>query len=499
MNQQSPIERIVNSKFYPLLLFFVSFVFVTLFSRSTSFLYITEGSDPSLFKSMGMAILKGHTLYINYFDNKGYILYFIYALGVWLGGNLPLLLMQSLSLTITLIIWDKMLALYRDEHFRFIGLAVALLLLLCFYTEGGLTQEWCLPLASYPLLIYFRSLKTKQEIHSLQMFTIGLCFGIITFIQINNATPFLGFLAYIWIRQLLEKRINNFISSLMCFILGLLPIVIISVLYFYLKAGWHGVYEMVYASFLSNFEYLSAISHSHIHYVVFYFLFLISFLFFSIISCQDKKVLIPLLLSTAMFIVSYGKLCHIYYLMAFVPLCVVGFMTFDFSEKKKLKIVLVGLSSISLIFYIIKPLHLLVNDLILGNEKEVAIYRDFHNFVESIPEEEHDSIYNYNLNSYGTSMMQHEGLLQCNRVLFSTLAFKLPKLHEEEVNKSFSAPLWIMISWKKTYKKNDAYFILNNYELKYSFIYDRIYLTKPKIGKAFEICLYRRKDPVPAP
>ena len=162
MNQQSPIERIVNSKFYPLLLFFVSFVFVTLFSRSTSFLYITEGSDPSLFKSMGMAILKGHTLYIDYFDNKGYILYFIYALGVWLGGNLPLLLMQSLSLTITLIIWDKMLALYRDEHFRFIGLAVALLLLLCFYTEGGLTQEWCLPLASYPLLIYFRSLKTKQ-------------------------------------------------------------------------------------------------------------------------------------------------------------------------------------------------------------------------------------------------------------------------------------------------------------------------------------------------
>jgi hypothetical protein len=73
MNQQSPIERIVNSKFYSLLLFFVSFVFVTLFSRSTSFLYVFEGGDPSVFKQMGLSLLRGKTLYVDYFDNKGCI------------------------------------------------------------------------------------------------------------------------------------------------------------------------------------------------------------------------------------------------------------------------------------------------------------------------------------------------------------------------------------------------------------------------------------------
>ena len=63
-----------------LILFLVSFVFVTLFSRSTSFLYAFEGFDAAIFKQMGLAVLKGKTLYIDYFDNKGCFLYFIQAL-----------------------------------------------------------------------------------------------------------------------------------------------------------------------------------------------------------------------------------------------------------------------------------------------------------------------------------------------------------------------------------------------------------------------------------
>ena len=65
MKEQSRIANIINSKYYPLLLLLVSFVFVTLFSRATSFLYLFEGADPSIFKQMGRAVLKGKTLYID--------------------------------------------------------------------------------------------------------------------------------------------------------------------------------------------------------------------------------------------------------------------------------------------------------------------------------------------------------------------------------------------------------------------------------------------------
>jgi hypothetical protein len=130
MKEQSRIANIINSKYYPLLLFALSFVFVVLFSRSTSFLYVYEGFDAAIFKQMGLAVLKGKTLYIDYFDNKGCLLYFIQAFGLWLGGNLYILLMQTLSLTVTLVIWDKTIAFYRDGCFRFICTGIALFLLL---------------------------------------------------------------------------------------------------------------------------------------------------------------------------------------------------------------------------------------------------------------------------------------------------------------------------------------------------------------------------------
>ena len=113
MNQQSRIANLINSKIYPLLLFVVSFVFVMLFSRSTSILYVYEGGDPSVFKQMGLALLRGKTLYVDYFDNKGFLLYLIHAIGLGIGGDFVLMLMQAFSLTVTLSIWDKMLALFH--------------------------------------------------------------------------------------------------------------------------------------------------------------------------------------------------------------------------------------------------------------------------------------------------------------------------------------------------------------------------------------------------
>ena len=501
MNQQSPIERIVNSKFYPLLLFFVSFVFVTLFSRSTSFLYVFEGGDPSVFKQMGLSLLRGKTLYVDYFDNKGCILYFIHAFCLWLGGDFFILLMQTFSLTITLIIWDKMLALYRNEKERVCCLGIALIMLLCFYSAGDQTQEWCLPFISYPLLIYFRAYKTKTEVTFRQMFIIGLCFGIITFIQINNACAFLGFVAYLWIQYLQKKDFKRLVQSIGCFILGWLTIAIPCVLYFYIKAGWHGVYEMVYASFLSNLEYLnSKLRRRRLMFIMPYTLFLLSYISLQLVnSSKEKGVIIPILISFVLFVITFGKLFSMYYLMAFLPFCLVGMMTFNYIENRKTKTIFLSISLICIAYYACGPTLHFINDLVLHKEKEILIYENFHHCIENIPENERDSIYNYNLKNVGTSMMHHENLLQCNRVLFTSLTFYLPTLWREETAKPFIPPKWFLITPNRKYNKYDYLFILNSYDLVCSFHYEKLYIEKPRIGEEMDIHLYRRKDPIPTP
>ncbi|MBQ1819144.1 MAG: hypothetical protein II120_02985, partial [Bacteroidales bacterium] len=95
----------------------------------------------------------------------------------------------------------------------------------------------------------------------------------------------------------------------------------------------------------------------------------------------------------------------------------------------------------------------------------------------------------------GTSMMEHEKLLPCNRVLFTALIFTLPKLWKEETEKNLIPPKWILVSFDKSYKENDAFFIIKNYELANTFVYDYKLFQKPKIGESFQVCIYHRKAP----
>ena len=390
----------------------VSFAFVTLFSRATSFLYVFEGADPSIFKQMGLALLKGKTLYIDYFDNKGCLLYFIHALGLWLGGDFFILLMQTLSLTVTLLLWNKMLALYKNRHQRIVCLGVGLFLLACFYGAGDQSQEWCLPFISYSLLVFLQSYKNNLDIQPKQMLLIGLCFGIITFIQVNNAVAFLGFVAYLWIQYLLKKDFHKLFQSIGCFVAGWLTIAIPCVLYFYVKAGWSGVNEMVYGSFLSNFEYISNQWKPRWTQVLPYILFLVALLAIQIMETHKKKdLLIPFLISFLLFVGTFGKQCNQFYLIAMIPLVMTSLTTIDFAQKRKTVYGLCGVALACLAFYASSPVLHLVNDLILHKEKELVIYNSFHECIENIPMADRDSIYNYNLYWHGTSMMQHERLL----------------------------------------------------------------------------------------
>ena len=491
MKEQSRISNIVNSKYYPLLLFLVSFIFVVLFSRSTSFLYAFEGADPSIFKQMCRAVLRGKIMYIDYFDNKGCLIYFIHALGLWLGGDFIIMLMQVVSLTVTLIIWDKMLALFRTEKERMICVGIALVLLLCFYGAGDQTQEWCLPFISYPLWVYFHSYKTKSEIRQLQMFFIGICFGFISFIQINNACAFLGFIAYLWLQYLLKKDFKKLFQSVGCFISGWVFIAIPCILYFYLKAGWHGVYEMVYASLLSNLEYMGRQWKPQWLQAGVYCMFIVALLALQIItSRKEKGIVVPFIISLCLFVATFGKLCNSFYLIAIIPLCVVAMMTVDMKQQKSIKLVLCGLIMVSMVFYVGNN----AKHILLQNNKLTVIYDDFHHCIENIPEMERDSIYNYNLFWHGTHMMEHESLLQCNRVLFTALVFKLPTLWKEEAKKPFIPPKWIMLSFDMPHMANDANFIKKHYELSCSFHYDINYFHKESKGEVFEVFFYRRKD-----
>ena len=180
--------------------------------------------------------------------------------------------------------------------------------------------------------------------------------------------------------------------------------------------------------------------------------------------------------------------------MATTPLLVVCMMTIDFEKRRKIHLVLALLTVMPLLSYLARPVGFFFNDLVLQQERFKTSYSEFHRCIEGISEAERDSIYNYNLSGIGAGMMQHEGLLQCNRVFFSPLAFHLPRLKEEEAAKPVTLPKWIMIASNEEYDKEDLIFIAENYEMKYQFDHNALYVKRLNMGESHVVYFYCRKD-----
>ena len=81
-------------------LLFAAGLFVFLFSCTTSPLYEHHPfwfyGDSGVFQEIGVCLLQGGTPYVDLFDHKGPVLWFIQALGKWINSQWGILLLQSL-------------------------------------------------------------------------------------------------------------------------------------------------------------------------------------------------------------------------------------------------------------------------------------------------------------------------------------------------------------------------------------------------------------------
>ena len=469
------VTNLVASKWYYCFLALISFVFVLLFSRATSPLYAYVGYDAAIFKQMGMAILKGKTIYLDYFDNKGCLLYFLHALCLWLGGDFVILIFQTISLTISLIILDKIISLYKEGASRVYVLLAGLVLLLCFYEGGDLSEEWSLPFICYPLYRFLKLYKEDKSLNAKDLYFIGLCFGVIAFLRINNAVPFCGFLLCLFIGYLWKKQWKELIINALAFVGGVLTITIPCFLYFYLKAGENGIYWMVYGTFLSGFDYLginvriSAISG------ICYCVILLMFFVLQLLSRKSQKnIWLPMVLSYLLFLLTFGTKCFSHYLEVMIPIFLIIISTSQtrFVIVKKVMFSLVVLTAL---VFLVRPLGFLAWE-VLDKDKYLKIYSDFHTIVEKIPEIERDSICNYNTDGFGCGLLLHEGLIQSNKVFYSALSFWLEGLKDDKLSLEEEKPLWVMIVHGRN-THSDLMYLRENYDELYVLHYDNVHIN----------------------
>ena len=236
----------------------LSFLFLLFFSPYTSILNDYFGIDTAQYWVIGQGILRGKVPYIDLFDHKGPMIFFVWALGILIGRGtkIGILLLQTVALFAGLWYLHKLAEVlgltYKKE---FICLACYLILLCGTIVEGGLTEEWALPCGIYTIFIgvcYFKNLLEKPI--WIYAGILGILFSFVVWMRVNNGALMGAVLLTLFLHLLFQKQYKKMGQCTIAFLIGVMIISGPILLYF---AYHHALYDLYYGSIVYNTMYAS--------------------------------------------------------------------------------------------------------------------------------------------------------------------------------------------------------------------------------------------------
>lgn len=446
------LERICSNRCFVLLFLPIAIVFILLYSYTTSPLFIHEGMDSAVFKTMGLAILQGKIPYVDIFDHKGPILYFINAFGQFLiSGRLGIFCLQIIGLFIVLFFLFKTANLFVGKFISFVSVLITLFVYGGVIQEGNQCEEWMMiffSISLYYILKYFTENSTNEH-HWFYSGVYGLCFGMTFFIRPNDAVALIGGIMIglsIWLFY--KKLYWNLFVNVSCFILGLFIVVLPIVTYF---AYYNAIDDMLYGLIGFNMEYAGGIKSalSSIMTKKKMEILLIIVTLWMIIPWSKRRILLVLVPILCGQLILLGQNYFLHYFIVFVPLILIYVVSMFLIKSRRQQIIVFAIFCFSTPFGNRPMLSTAIKEFqyrlkMLYNQEELYdFYAETNNLLSNIPLEERRCVWNHNL-AWGRtpnfSCLFHYGIVQSNLITFA----ESKKILEAD-NLLEQAPKWVIV------------------------------------------------------
>lgn len=447
----------------------VAMLFTFLFSTTTSPLYegwrFWYGGDSAIFQEMGLCILYGKTPYVDFFDHKGPLLFFPQALGLLISKQWGIMLLQTIILTISLILYYKTIILFTTKKIKIYAILLLILFILfTYYQRGNTSEEWCLPALSASIFLFFKRQRKRNAIRTSDWIFYGVCIGYIFMIRANSSAPIVGLLCYYLFELIREKQYKQCIKNICLLFFSIISFVVITTTLFYISYGKAATFEMLYGTFVFNFLYLNAPIGKPTFLQILKFILPIV-IFLSVIlfnySKHSTQITTPLITAIIISLLSCGTRCFEHYIIIFIPLFTVSLCLID---EFKLKEILLLSVLLFVCFLTVKPTLNCLITRFLNRKDESSFTYKFHSFILSLPEKEKSSIYNYHA-SIPVYHFVNDHLLQYSRIAFPAHFTVSSKLLQYESTNGIchKKPIWIIIKKDIPFTKKDSSYINNNY------------------------------------
>ena len=244
------------TKIYPKLLLSLQIIFLALVViivlASANPLFQTPNRDSGIFMYIGNQILKGKLLYVDVWDNKGPLIFYINALELWIGrGSLwGVWGIQFVFLFFAAFLGFKLMEKLWGMVAAIFGTLMWFLAFSFVIRGGDFTEEYSLLFGLIALYAFW--LHIQQHQHRRYPIIIGITLALSFLFRANNIGIQLAIIIVIAFSGVLDRKYKQSLGYLLWIGLGTLSILLLVSLYF-LAMGTLG--KMVQAAVIYNFFY----------------------------------------------------------------------------------------------------------------------------------------------------------------------------------------------------------------------------------------------------
>lgn len=338
--------------------FITSFLFITICSKN-SFLYpMNDWGDVNCFFTVGRSLLDGKVLYRDIYEQKGPLLYFIYAVLSFISKTsfVPIYLFEVITFAIFLYYASKCITLYiNNDNLNVLGIVILAFITVISkpFANGGSVEELMLFMQMYSIYVFLKLIKNEEQPNQKECFFIGIFCACAFWIKYLTCSFYLGLVLYILYYYCYKtKAYKTLFTSIKYFLFGFATITIIPFIYFIYHQALFDLFTVYFYNNLFLYSAKVPIWLS-ILYVInkniksyFFVLWILGFVYLYKNKLREKYFITFLFILTFILTYASGKIFFAYYCLVLIPFTIFGiiFLLKILSNVKINKIIIIGIA-----------------------------------------------------------------------------------------------------------------------------------------------------------
>ena len=332
-----------------ILFFMVAFLFLT-FCANNSFLYAKFTScDQSWYITMGNGFIHGKIPYRDMYEQKGPIVYFLYAIIVFLSGNVRnayygAFIVEIINLAVYMYLAYKFLNKFLNKYLSIIfsiisGIIIADSIYLCW--GGGAVEEYFSPVIMWFILIGYENIKGKA-LSKKQSLLIGLYLGLIFWSKYIILLPIFAVFVVWFIYKMIKKEYKETFTSIGYMMISFFALTLFILIFFLCFGALDDLFQCFFYDNLFRYNDMISISNSTLYFTydyapLEYIIILCLFILTAFFAVKDKNILYLCMLYVFITALSkVGKLNYYYLPLTFLtPLLIIAFVQLFNCIKEK--------------------------------------------------------------------------------------------------------------------------------------------------------------------